>query len=136
MNLKTLSTLNTLIKTIPLFGGCASENEYEEALELSEYLFDTDPHSPILTMLITKIEEYENNLPELAEFNARIANTPSGVAMLRLLMDQHGLNQSDFENEIGKKSSVSRILSGERSLTIEAIKRLSERFGLPVQLFI
>jgi len=133
---ETLSTVNNLIKTIPLFGGCSSEKEYEQALELSEYLLDNDPQSPILTMLIAKIEEYEDNLPELAEFNERIAKTPTGVAMLRVLMDQHGLNQSDFENEIGKKSLVSRILNGERSLTIEAIKRLSERFGLPVQLFI
>ncbi|WP_342355584.1 hypothetical protein [Rosenbergiella collisarenosi] len=31
---------------------------------------------------------------------------------------------------------VSRILNGERTLTAEAIKRLSQRFGLPVHLFI
>lgn len=136
MNTEMLSTVNTLIKTIPLFDGCPSEKEYEEALELSEYLFDNDPHSPILTMMIAKIEEYENALPEMAEFNQRIANTPAGVAMLRVIMDQHDLNQSDFENEIGKKSLVSRILNGERSLTVEAIKRLSQRFGLPVHLFI
>ncbi|WP_241613194.1 helix-turn-helix domain-containing protein [Rosenbergiella epipactidis] len=70
----------------------------------------------------------------MAEFNERIANTPAVVAMLRVIMDQHDLNQSDFENEIGKKSLVSRILNGERSLTVEAIKRLSQRFGLPVHL--
>ncbi|WP_244968964.1 transcriptional regulator [Rosenbergiella collisarenosi] len=98
MNTDMLSTLNALIKTIPLFDGYPSEKEYEEALELSEFLFDNDPHSPILTMLIAKIEEYENSLPEMADFNERIANTPAGVAMLRVIMDQYDLNQSDFEN--------------------------------------
>ncbi len=39
MNTDMLSTVNALIKTIPLFDGCPSEKEYEEALGLSEYHF-------------------------------------------------------------------------------------------------
>ncbi len=65
-----------------------------------------------------------------------LKNTPPGVAVLRVLMDQYGLTQSEFENETGKHSQVSRIMKGDRALTVDAIKRLSERFGLPVQMFI
>lgn len=38
-----------------------------------------------------------------------------GVAMLRVIIDQHQLTQSDFKNEIGEKSLVSLILKGERN---------------------
>ncbi|WP_275540778.1 hypothetical protein [Aliidiomarina iranensis] len=33
-----------------------------------------------------------------------MADVDSGVAMLRVLMDQYGLKTADFEHEIGKKA--------------------------------
>lgn len=56
--------------------------------------------------------------------------------MLRVIIDQHGLNQSSFKNEISARSLVSMILKGERKLTLEKMKALSKRFGLPVSAFI
>ena len=49
--------------------------------------------------------------------------------MLRLLMDQYDLGVADLP-EIGSKSMVSRVLSGERSLNKKHITALSERFGI------
>lgn len=58
----------------------------------------------------------------------------SGVAMLRFLMEQHGLTQSQLP-EIGKQSVVSEILGGKRSLTVEHIRNLSERFSVSPAVF-
>ncbi|WP_135722896.1 helix-turn-helix domain-containing protein, partial [Klebsiella pneumoniae] len=49
---------------------------------------------------------------------------------------QYGLSQSDFENEIGNKSLVSRFLSGERSLTFDHMRALANRFQIPVSMFV
>jgi HTH-type transcriptional regulator/antitoxin HigA len=52
-----------------------------------------------------------------------------GVQVLRFLMDQHGLKQSQLP-EIGRQSVVSEILAGKRSLTVDHIRNLSARFGI------
>ncbi|MNC82704.1 Antitoxin HigA [compost metagenome] len=61
---------------------------------------------------------------------------PPGIAVLRTLMDQYELNQNDFQQEIGSKSMVSRVLRGERQLTTEHIRKLAQRFGISPALFI
>ena len=37
-------------------------------------------------------------------FNHSIDSLPNAIAMLTVLMDQHGLNTTDFKNEIGGKA--------------------------------
>ncbi len=49
-------------------------------------------------------------------------------------MDQHGLGTADLP-DIGSKSMVSRVLSGERSLNKKHIQALSERFSINPALF-
>ncbi|CAE14482.1 type II toxin-antitoxin system HigA family antitoxin [Photorhabdus laumondii] len=130
---EAIQAANGLVSIVPLLGGSTSRKDYDEAIKLVEYLVEHHPDSPLVDMLTAKIDTYESNAPE---FNERIASTQSGVAILRTLMDQYGLNQTDFEDEIGKRSLVSRILKGERSLTLEAMRKLSVRFGIPVSVFI
>ncbi|WP_228864149.1 type II toxin-antitoxin system HigA family antitoxin [Xenorhabdus sp. PB30.3] len=131
-----LSATATLINAIPLLGGSNRRDDYEQALEIVEQLLDTDDENPLIDLLAKKIADYENTAPEFAEFNAHIAAVPQELAMLRTLMDQHGLDQSSFKNEIGSCSLVSMILKGERKLTLEHMKNLSKRFNLPVSAFI
>ena len=59
----------------------------------------------------------------------------SGADMLRFLMEQHGLKQSDL-TEIGGQSVVSEILSGKRSLNVRQIRALSKRFGVSPAAFV
>ena len=59
---------------------------------------------------------------------------PADQATLRLLMTQHQLATADLP-EIGSKSMVSRVLSGERSLNKNHIKALSQRFQIDPGLF-
>lgn len=125
-----------LTKELPFLGSSPSRQDYEDALALVEYLIEHEPDSPLVEMLTARMDKYENESPEFAEFNARVASIPSGVALLRTLMDQYQLTQSDFENEIGKKSLVSRILNGQRTLTLDHMRRLAKRFDLPVSAFV
>lgn len=133
---KAIEAANNLANVLPFLGPRPSRKDYEDALALVEYLVEQQPDSPLIDMLTAKIDKFENESVEFAEFNARVANTPSGVALLRTLMDQYHLTQSDFENEIGKKSLVSRILNGQRTLTLDHMRALAKRFGLPVSAFV
>lgn len=125
-----------LVTLIPFLGLSTSKQDYEQALDIIECLLEQAPDSPLIELLMAKIERYEDNEPELAAFNARVEALPRGVAALRVLMDQYGLNQSSFTNEIGQRSLVSRILSGERNLTVDHIRALAERFNVSAEVFI
>jgi len=131
-----LKATEALKAAVPLLAGNAGEKEYSEALELMEYLLLNDPTSPLLDLLSLKISQYENALPEVIAFREQMDALPPGIAVLKTLMDQHQLNQSDFQQEIGSKSMVSRVLRGERQLTTEHIRKLSQRFGISPALFI
>lgn len=131
-----IKAADELVTLIPFLGRSTRKQDYEQALDVIERLMEQAPDSPLIELLMAKIDRYENNDPELAVFNARIEALPRGVAALRVLMDQYGLNQSSFTNEIGQRSLVSRILSGERNLTVDHIRALAERFNVSAEVFI
>lgn len=111
--------------------------EHTQALELMEQLLENyDQHGPLIDMLCVSIEKYEDTAEEFKGFNEKLKHLNSGVAALSVLMDQHKLNTTDFENEIGKKSLVSLILNEKRPLNLNHIRKLSERFNVPPQTFI
>ena len=74
-----------------------------------------------LGTLIHAHEEEHHPIPEC-----------SGADVLRLLMDEHGLTQSDLP-EIGSQGLVSDILRGKRELNVRQSPALAARFYvLPV----
>ena len=93
MNIQHITDLaQQLQNEMPFISGINSEQENEAALELmNELTDDYDNNLLLIDVLWAKIEDYENNSPELAEFNQGIENLNSGSSMLRLLMDQHKL---------------------------------------------
>lgn len=56
------------------------------------------------------------------------------VETLRYLMREHGLTQGDLP-EVGTQSVMSEILSGKRQLNVRQIRFLTERFGVPADVF-
>ena len=118
-----------------------NEDDYREAMSTLDALFDVatdtpdDPVNDVITLIGNAIEQYESTLPATLAFDEACATINSDVSMLRLLMDGHGLSGADFENEIGKKSYVSLILSGDRKMTKEHIEKLAARFGISPSLF-
>ncbi|EYU16182.1 MULTISPECIES: helix-turn-helix domain-containing protein [Photorhabdus] len=126
-----------LFSEIPWLSYIDTSEQYKEALDLIDELFkDYDNNKGLIDILTTTIERYEDTAPEFAEFNQAIENIPTGVAVLRVLMDQYGLTQADLKNEIGEASLVSQILNGTKSLTVTHIKALSTRFKVSSTVFI
>ena len=117
-----------------------NDKHYEETLELIESLMEAaedsldDPINAVIDVLGHSIEVYENMDEELTEFEARSMGQPADLALLRVLMDQHNLGTADLP-EIGSKSMVSRVLSGERNLNKNHIQALSHRFNINPGLF-
>jgi len=58
---------------------------------------------------------------------------PSEV--LRFLMEQHGLSQSDLP-EVGNQSVISMLLSGTRQLNVRQIQALAARFQVSPTVFL
>jgi len=131
-----IKATEALVSAVPLLGETPKEQDYQAALELVEYLLMNHPTSPLLDIVSNRITAYENTLPEIINFRADMEALPDGIAVLMTLMDQYGLKQSDLADEIGSKSLVSRILRGERKLTVEHIGKLADRFGISPALFI
>lgn len=57
------------------------------------------------------------------------------AAVLKFLMKQHGLRQTDLP-EIGSQGVVSEVLAGRRKLNTRQIKRLARRFGVSAAVFV
>ena len=109
-----------------------NEKEYEKLLafvdELMEWTrYQKDERATSLLNLVA------NNI-EIYESHRYPAKKISAIDMLKFLMNEHDLGQNDLP-EIGSQSLVSKILSGERQLTIEHIRGLSKRFGVSPSVF-
>lgn len=125
-----------LFAVAPFVEAIRNDEQHVAALAFIEDLMDTDDvGNPLFEIVADRIKAYEDTAPEYAEFNARIAALPGGLAVLRTLIDQHNLTLSDLP-EIGSKSMVSRVLKGERKLSLDHIKGLAARFGISPGLFI
>lgn len=134
---KIVDTFSDAVKNLPLLGVERNDTEYRRALALVEFLIDHDDlENPLFQLLSARISEYEKHAPEFKALNQHLEKTPSGVSVLRTLMDQYGLKAADLANELGSKSNVSNILNGRRALTVSHIKALAERFNLPADAFI
>lgn len=126
---------SALFSEAPFIGGIHSNEEYEQAVVLVDELVEDYPlYRPLIEMLSASIERWENSAPDFADFNRRVEQVDPGVATLKSLIEQHGLTMNDFP-EIGSKSLVSRVLSGERQLTRQHIRALTWRFNINAELF-
>lgn len=118
----------------------ADPEHYQLALALLDGLFEEaedavdEPLNAVISVLSRAIEVYERSDTPLMGFERAASGVPPELATLRLLMDQHGLGLIDLP-EIGSKSMVSRVLSGERDLSKKHIKALARRFGIDPALF-
>ena len=88
---------------------------------------DSHPLASLMETLGTLIDAYERE--HVVELPA------SPVAVLRLLMDEHGLTQSDLP-ELGSQGVVSEILRGRRQINVRQVRALSVRFGVSPAAFI
>lgn len=118
----------TVIRTMKEpFWAIRTEQEYDAAIARLNALVDEvgdnpkDPRYRSIETLSVLIEHYDREHHSLPDV--------SGVDVVRFLMEQHGLTQSDLP-EIGSQGIVSEILSGCRTLNVRQIKELAGRFGV------
>ena len=88
---------------------------------------DSHPLASMMETLGTLVDAYER------EHLRELPGDPAAV--LRLLMDEHGLSQSDLP-EVGSQGVVSEILRGRRQINFRQVRALSERFGVSPAVFI
>jgi HTH-type transcriptional regulator / antitoxin HigA len=110
-----------------------TEADYEWALAEIERYFETQPEPGTadgdrFDVLADLIEAYENRNWPVA------AATP--VETLRAFMEIRGLQQADLAALLGSKSRASEVLSGERGLSLEMIRRISSSWHIPADALI
>ena len=110
-----------------------TEAEYEQlVIALDEVLNagGADENNPLA--------ELASHMGDAVEAYEAVHYSPpdgSAIDVLRFLMDQHELTQSELP-EIGAQSVVSAILSGKRELNVRQVSRLSRRFGVSADVFL
>jgi HTH-type transcriptional regulator/antitoxin HigA len=109
------------------------EDDYDRAVDHLNGLLDevgTDEEHPLhllLDTLGTLVRAYEEKHDPFPD--AR------GEDVLRLLMEEHGLTQSDLP-EIGSQGVISEILHGKRELNIRQVRLLAQRFHVSPAVFV
>ena len=110
-----------------------NEREYDTAVERMNELLDeigTDENHPLYSLLDTLgtlIEAYEEEHHAIPDAN--------GAEVLRFIMDEHGLTQSELP-EVGSQGVVSEILNGKRELNVRQIRALAKRFNVSASAFV
>lgn len=140
--MKAISQLNELLpawkglrKSAPFFGSIRNERDYARMQSLMDMLLaevgDNEDHplADLLDVVGLLVSQYEDE------------STPSlqpaePVDVLRFLMEQHILKQSDLRKEIGTQGVVSEILSGTRKINARQAKALAKRFGVSPVVFL
>lgn len=110
-----------------------SEKDFDAAVKRLNELLDeigTNEKHPLYSLLDTLgtlIHVYEEEHYPIPDV--------SGSEVLRFLMEEHELTQSDLP-EVGSQGVVSEILNGKRELNIRQIRMLSERFKVSAAVFV
>lgn len=110
-----------------------TKKEYERAVGVLDAIVDEigedekHPLAELADAINVFVEKYEAEHVPIPEA------TPTAV--LKFLMREHGLRQSDLP-EIGSQGVVSEVLAGKRELNRRQIKQLAMRFGVSPAAFI
>ena len=110
-----------------------NEREYNAAVkrlnELLDEIGDNEKHPlyGLLDTLGTLVHLYEEEHYPIPE--------STGEEVLRFLMEEHGLTQSDLP-EIGSQGVVSEILNGKRELNVRQIRELGVKFKVSAAVFV
>ena len=108
-----------------------TENDYNQALERLEVLFDAKkgtPEGDELELLSILIEQYENTHFPI--------DLPDPIEAIKFRMEQLGYNQNDLAKIIGLKSRASEILSKKRKFSLEMIRQLHTSLHIPTDVLI
>lgn len=104
---------------------------YEAALKEIERLWGARSGTPAgdrLDILATLIEAYEDEHYPM--------DLPDPIEAIKFRMEQQGLTRKDLEGILGTRTRVAEVLNGRRGLSINMIRRLHEKLGIPAEVLI
>jgi len=81
-----------------------------------------------LDVLTTLVEAYEDKHFPM--------DTPDPIEAIRFRLEQQGLDHHALVGVIGARSRVHEVMHRKRALSLEMIRRLNERFGIPAEVLI
>lgn len=105
-----------------------NEDDYEKTLSRIETLMDALPDSEEydeLEVLTTLVEVYEAKHYQI--------DLPDPIEAIKFRMEQENLKQKDLVLALGDETRVSKILSGQRQLTVDMIRNLHTQFQIPFE---
>lgn len=105
-----------------------NDADLAEATALVTALMSTPGNGARLRAQAKLVEDYETR-----KWPRRVPNVPD---LLAYLMDQHELTRADLIPLLGTASRVSEIMSGKGQLSMNMVRRLRTRFGIPADLLI
>jgi len=115
-------------------GPIETEKENERALAIIDGLMRKDENSlspeedRLLRLLVILVEDFEEKAYPMGQSNPAVA--------VRELMREHGLKQTDMAEIFGSQGNVSLVLNGKREISKSQARKLSNRFHLPIDIFI
>jgi len=81
-----------------------------------------------LDVLATLVDAYESKHFPI--------DPPDPIEAIRFRLEQQGLDPSALIGVIGGRSRVYEVMQRKRALSLEMIRRLNERFGIPAEVLI
>jgi HTH-type transcriptional regulator/antitoxin HigA len=115
-------------------GPIETDQEHQRALSVIDRLMGKDENSlspeedRLLRLLAVLVEDFEKRLYPIER--------PGPAIALRELMRDHGLKQIDMTEIFGSQGTVSQVLNGKREISKSQARKLSERFRLPIDMFV
>lgn len=108
-----------------------SESDYDRALRRVEVLWNAregSSESDELNVLATLIEAFEREHYPV--------DLPNPLDAIRFRLDQRGEDVRALIGVIGQRTRVYEVMRGDRPLSLNMIRRLHERFGIPAEVLI
>ena len=119
--------------------GIKTPADYERATDLLDELTDGRELSKVEEKILVELEDeilaYQRDSGQFRESNAAFEATCTPVQLIKDLMETLGLTGSDLP-EIGDKTAVSKVLSGDRPISHKMAYALAERFAMEPSAFV
>ncbi len=108
-----------------------SQADYKHALSLIDKYFDAKRGTPegdfveVLTVLVGKYEEEHYPI-----------GPPDPIEAIKFRMEQLGWTNENLQAVLGSKSRVSEILNRKRELSLQMIRKINKKMGVPAEVLI
>jgi HTH-type transcriptional regulator/antitoxin HigA len=105
--------------------------DYERSLREIQHLWgakEATPEGDRLDVLATLVDAYESKHFPI--------DPPDPIEAIRFRLEQQGLDTRALVGVIGGRSRVYEVMQRKRALSLEMIRRLNERFGIPADVLI